>query len=98
MSLRNNCHVLYLISRGSVTDNFLPRSFATPAIAEALQHLFLHTPNSLALKVDAYVTAGLAGAFKLSAQNKPTRARAEIRQLILTGLREYRYTSYNEYC
>lgn len=89
LSLRNGCHVLYLISRGKVTDNFLLRSFATPDIAEALQHLFLHTPNSMALKVDAYVTAGLAGAFKLSGMNKPTRARAEIRQLILNGLREY---------
>lgn len=43
----------------------------------------------MSLKVDAFVTAGLSGVLKIAGQNKPTRARSEIRELVLSGLREY---------
>lgn len=89
MALHNGCHVFYLISHGHTTDNFMARSFATPEIKEALFHLFKHTPDAMCLKVDAFVTAGLSGVLKISGQNKPTRTRSEICELVLNGLRKF---------
>lgn len=91
MSQRNGCHVFYVVSRGHITDNFNPRTFATPQIKEACVRLFKLTPEEMCLKIDAFVTAGLSGVLKMSGQNKPTRTRAEIRELVLTGLREWPY-------
>lgn len=88
MSFRSGCHVFYLISRGSITDNFMARSFATPQVKEALHAMFLHTPDEMALKVNAFVTTGLAGALRLSGQNKPTRTKSEIRNLVINGFCE----------
>lgn len=42
----------------------------------------------MSLKVDSFITAGLAGVLKMSGQNKATRTRSEIRELVLSGLRE----------
>ncbi|KAF7975701.1 hypothetical protein HWV62_8647, partial [Athelia sp. TMB] len=85
LALRNSCHIFYLISHGNTTDNFMPRSFATPAIGEALQNIFRHTPNDMVLKVDTFMTTGLAGVLRMTDQNKSTRLKSEIRHMVSQG-------------
>ncbi|KAJ2993806.1 hypothetical protein NUW54_g7660 [Trametes sanguinea] len=52
---------MFLITRGDVTDNFALRTTSTPRVVEACMHLFKCTPEEMAAKIEAYVTAGLSG-------------------------------------
>ncbi|KAF7970978.1 hypothetical protein HWV62_22467 [Athelia sp. TMB] len=89
MSARNNCHVWYSIVRGSVNDNFATRTIATPEVTQACLALFKCTPDQIGLQVDAFITAGLPGTIKLAGKGQVNQMRAEVRRLVLEGLREY---------
>lgn len=89
MANRTGAHVWYGVVRGKTTDNFAPRTFATPQVTDAFVTLFKHTPDEIALKVDAFITGGLPGVLRKSGQNRITRVRSEIRDLVLNGFREF---------
>jgi hypothetical protein len=56
---------------------------------DACVALFKHMPEEMALKCDAFVTAGLPGALRMAGQGRPTKVKSEIRAAVLNGLREY---------
>jgi len=61
-----------------MTDNFAPQTLTTPQVTDACVTLFKHTPEEMALKIDAFITAGLPGVLCQSRQNCPTRVKAKI--------------------
>src|ERR1700683_4262142 len=87
LSHRTPCHIWYCLSCSKVTNNFAPRTLTTPQVTDACVTLFKHTPEEMTLKIDAFITAGLSGVLRHSGQNCPTRVKAEIRELVLNGLR-----------
>lgn len=74
----NPCHIWYILSHSKVTDNFAPRTLTIPQVTDACIALFKHTPEEMALKIDAFITAGLPGVLHQFGQNRPTRVKAEI--------------------
>lgn len=79
-------HTFYAIVRGKSSDTFSARVTASPQVNAAFTVLFKQSFESMALKVDAYIVAGLAGALRLSAGDKADRTRKEIRSYINKGL------------
>jgi hypothetical protein len=57
-------------------------------VTDACVTLFKHTPEEMALKIDAFITAGLPGVLSQSMQNRPTRIKTEICDLVLSGLHQ----------
>jgi hypothetical protein len=85
---RTGAHMWYAIVRSKTTNPFQPRTFVTPQITNAFNALFKMTPGEMALKVDAYITGGLAGVVRLTGKNASVKLRSEIRELVLSGLCE----------
>lgn len=91
MSQRTNAQVFYGVARSEVTDNFSVCTLSSPQIDEAFIQVFKCTPNEAFLKVDAFITGGLAGVLALQGQNKSVRTRTEIRDIIMRGFREFNF-------
>jgi len=56
----------------------MPWTLTTSQVMNACVTLFKHTPEEMALKIDAFITAGLPGVLHQSGQNCPTRVKAKI--------------------
>jgi hypothetical protein len=69
--------MVYLL-HSKVTDNFMPWTLTTSQVMNACVTLFNHTLEEMALKIDAFITAGLPGVLRQSGQNCPTRVKAKI--------------------
>ncbi|EIW79824.1 hypothetical protein CONPUDRAFT_74160 [Coniophora puteana RWD-64-598 SS2] len=81
------CAVLYLVTRDKVTDQYRPRSFASPRVEAALMYLFKVNPHELAMRLDAYVTGGITGVTRYTGDRRVGVLRKSIREMILQKLR-----------
>ncbi|KAF7984939.1 hypothetical protein HWV62_9859 [Athelia sp. TMB] len=64
------------------------RANASPQVKEAFQLLFKQSLDSIVLKVEAFLVAGLSGALRLGSGDKADKAKKEIRRQINEGLGE----------
>lgn len=79
-------HAFYGCIRGQATDTFSARQYSSPQVQAAWTMLFKQSFESMVLKVDAYIVAGLAGTLRLGVGDKADKARKEIRRQINVGL------------
>ncbi|CDO74662.1 hypothetical protein BN946_scf184828.g2 [Trametes cinnabarina] len=84
---RTGAHYLFMVTRGEVTDNFALRSVSTPKVVEACMQLFKCTPDEMAMKIEAYVTTGLAGVVRAAGTKRHNQLKSEIRNKVYQGLR-----------
>lgn len=89
VSNNTGAHIFYGCIRGKATDTFSARQNSSPQVRAAWTMLFKQSFESMVLKVDAYIVAGLAGALRLGVGDKADRARKEIRRQINLGLGTY---------
>ncbi|KAL6308621.1 hypothetical protein BKA93DRAFT_746779 [Sparassis latifolia] len=68
---RTGCQYLSFVMRSDVTDNWTTRTSTTSKVTEACMQLFKNTPEEMAMKIEAYLTTGLAGVIKGQAIDYP---------------------------
>lgn len=86
---RTNSLLSYSLTRKDIAGNFSARSFCPPPIRDAIIAIYKQTPEEMTIRIDSFVTAGISGVIGLNTKNKPNQMKAEIRTLVLQGLRKY---------
>lgn len=85
---RTGFHHLLFTMKKETMDVIGPRSIYTPETAEAVAHLFKVTPNEMNIKLQSYLTTGMAGVIRDTKTKRLTALKGEIRELVLSKLRE----------
>ncbi|KAL6302237.1 hypothetical protein BKA93DRAFT_827512 [Sparassis latifolia] len=88
LSQRTGCQYLSFVMRSDVTDNWTTRTSTTSKVTEACMQLFKNTPEEMAMKIEAYLTTGLAGVIKATGGKRSTILKSEVRAAITKGFHD----------
>ncbi|KAG2339087.1 hypothetical protein BDR05DRAFT_892302 [Suillus weaverae] len=83
------CNLMWILTCRKVRDIFPPCSHASKPLQTAFLHLRNTTVESIGMQVDAYMASGAAGVIKVTRGCKSVDLKAEIREMIHVGMREF---------
>ncbi|KAG2087518.1 uncharacterized protein F5147DRAFT_527619, partial [Suillus discolor] len=85
---RTGCNIMWILTRGKISNSFVPRSYASEPLQTAFLHLYKSTIESVGMQTDAYIASGAAGVVKITTGRSATKLRAQIREVIRVGMHE----------
>ncbi|KAG2103698.1 uncharacterized protein F5147DRAFT_554864, partial [Suillus discolor] len=88
---RTGCNIMWILTRGKISNSFVPRSYASEPLQTAFLHLYKSTIESVGMQTDAYITSGAAGVVKITTGRSATKLRAQIREVIWVGMHKSLY-------
>jgi len=82
---------MWILTRGKISDSFVPRSYASEPLQTAFLHLYKSTIESVGMQTDAYIASGAAGVVKMTTGRSATKLRTQVREMIRIGMRKSFY-------
>jgi hypothetical protein len=78
--------MMWILTRGKISDSFVPRSYASEPLQTAFLHLYKSTIESVGMQTDAYIASGAAGVVKMTTGRSATKLRTQVQEMIRIGM------------